>query len=87
VTWTAGLAVAGLGLWAWVAELVWWAGRERGALVDGFLFAAFTLFPIVLLRGVLTRVMRPGKQGWWSRFLVEGAGEEACSGWPAPAAR
>jgi serine/threonine protein kinase len=68
LTWTAGLTVAGLGLWAWVAELVWWAGRERGALVDGFLFAAFTLFPIVLLRGVLTRVMRPGKQGWWSRF-------------------
>jgi serine/threonine protein kinase len=68
VAWAARIAVSGLLLWAWVAELVWWSGSERGPLLDGLLFAAFTLFPIVLVRGVLTRVMRPGRKGWWSRF-------------------
>lgn len=68
ILWTAGLAASGLVVWAWVAELIWWAGRERGIVMDGILFAAFTLGPIVLMRGILTRILRPGKRGWWSGF-------------------
>jgi len=62
-----GLASAVL-LWVWRAALLWWSTRQRGPLVDGILFALLTLGPIVLLRGALTKVLRPGKTGWWSRL-------------------
>ncbi len=64
----ARIVVSGVLIMAWVSMATWWAGRERGPLVDGLLFALFTLVPIVMIRGALSKVMRPGKPGWWSRF-------------------
>jgi hypothetical protein len=55
-------------LWLWVEVLNWWSGTGRGMLLDGLLFAVLTLVPIVLVRGALSKVLRPGKRGWWSRF-------------------
>ncbi len=68
LTWAARLGAPAALFWGWVAALTWWSGTERGPLLDGLLFAVFTLVPIVLVRGALTRILRPGKQGWWSRF-------------------
>lgn len=66
--WTTKAAVSALVLWAWVAALTWWSGRERGPLVDGVLFALFTVGPVVMIRGALNQILRPGLKGWWSRF-------------------
>jgi serine/threonine-protein kinase len=68
LAWVARLGISAGLLWAWVRVLAWWAGPTRGPLLDGFLFALFTLVPIVLVRGGLTKLLRPGKSGWWSRF-------------------
>jgi hypothetical protein len=66
--WSARVLAAGVLLWIWRIALLWWSGRERGPLIDGILFALFTLVPIVIVRGALTKVLQPGKTGWWSRF-------------------
>jgi serine/threonine-protein kinase len=68
VAWSVRLAVSGALLWLWRLGLLWWSAHERGAVVDGILFALFTLVPIVVVRGALTKLLRPGKTGWWSRF-------------------
>jgi serine/threonine-protein kinase len=64
VLWTGGVVGTGL----WVAAWSWWANGSRGMIVDGLLFAALTLVPVVLLRNLFARLMRPGKRGWWSRL-------------------
>ena len=58
--------VVGAGLW--VLAWRWWAHASRGALVDGMLFAVLTLLPLVMLRTVFSRLLRPGKRGRWARF-------------------
>jgi hypothetical protein len=58
--------VVGAGLW--VAAWPWWAGTARGPVVDGLLFAVLTLVPVVLIRSLLARLLRPGRKGWWSRL-------------------
>jgi hypothetical protein len=37
-------------------------------LIDGILFAALTLYPVVLLRGQLARMLKPRRSGWWARL-------------------
>ena len=65
--WVLGVeGVVGVGLW--IAAWPWWAGHARGAVVDGLLFALLTLVPVVLLRNLFARLIRPAKKGWWSRF-------------------
>ncbi|HTL06284.1 MAG TPA: serine/threonine-protein kinase [Gemmatimonadales bacterium] len=58
--------VVGAGLW--VLAWRWWAHASRGALVDGLLFAVLTLLPLVMLRTLFSRLLRPGKRGRWARF-------------------
>src|ERR1041385_6977221 len=63
------LPIAGVGGGAlWVLAWRWWAGHSRGPIVDGLLFALLTLVPVVLLRGLFARLLRPGRKGWWSRL-------------------
>jgi serine/threonine-protein kinase len=59
-----GVLGAGIGIVAWK----WWAGQSRGPIVDGLLYALFTLVPVVLLRNLFARMLRPGKKGWWLRL-------------------
>lgn len=58
--------VVGAGLW--VVAWRWWAHASRGPILDGLLFAVLTLVPLVLLRTLFSRMLRPGKRGWWSRL-------------------
>jgi hypothetical protein len=58
--------VVGAGLW--VAAWRWWAHASRGPVLDGLLFAVLTLVPLVLLRTLFSRMLQPGKRGWWSKF-------------------
>jgi hypothetical protein len=57
---------------AWVLAAGWWIGASRGVVIDGILFALLTLFPVVLLRGLLGRLLTPGKgrfaRFWWRIF-------------------
>jgi len=58
--------VVGAGLW--VVAWRWWAHASRGPILDGLLFAVLTLVPLVLLRTLFSRILRPGKRGWWARL-------------------
>jgi serine/threonine-protein kinase len=63
-----GLAAAGVaGAGLWMVAWRWWDLVSRGPIVDGLLFAVLTLVPVVLLRSLFARMMRPGRKGWWSR--------------------
>ena len=63
------LPIAGVGGGAlWVLAWRWWAGHSRGPIVDGVLFALLTLAPVVPLRGLFARLLRPGRKGPWSRL-------------------
>jgi eukaryotic-like serine/threonine-protein kinase len=58
--------VVGAGLW--VAAWQWWAHTYRGPIGDGLLYALLTLVPVVLLRGLFARLLRPTRKGWWSKL-------------------
>ncbi len=60
----AGIVGAGF----WVAGFHWQMLIELGTVLNGLILAVFTLGPVVVLRGVLTRVLRPQGKGWWSRL-------------------
>ena len=60
------LGVAGAVLWGLAFR--WQMGVSLGPLLDGLILAAFTLVPVVLLRGAVGRMLRPGPAGWWSRL-------------------
>ncbi len=78
-----GAASGGL----WVVALSWWNLTSWGLIADALLFAVLTLVPVVLLRSIFARLMRPGRRGWWSRvwwkvmewkvFKVAGLGRSA----------
>jgi len=68
LVWLARIAGSGMLLWLWRLALLWWSASERGPLLDGILFALFTLVPVVLVRGLLGKLLRPGKAGRWSRL-------------------
>jgi hypothetical protein len=60
------LGVAGAALWGLAFR--WQMGASLGPLLDGLILAAFTLVPVVLLRGAVGRMLQPGPAGWWARM-------------------
>jgi serine/threonine-protein kinase len=60
------LGVTGAALWGLAFR--WQMGTSLGPVLDGLILAAFTLVPVVLLRGAVGRMLRPGPAGWWSRM-------------------
>ena len=53
---------------AWVYAVRWWNGTSRGLLLDGLLFAALTLIPVVPLRKLISSLWLPRRPGRWARF-------------------
>ncbi len=46
----------------------WQITFSLGWVLDGIIMAAFTLAPVIAVRAGISRMLRPGKKGWWSRF-------------------
>ena len=60
---------------AWIAGSALWVVLFRsqmtvtlGAVLDGLVMALLTIGPVVALRSVFARMLRPRGTGWWSRF-------------------
>jgi eukaryotic-like serine/threonine-protein kinase len=88
--WTRVAAVLGGGA-AWVFAVRWWDATSRGVLLDGLLFAALTLVPVVLLRKLIGSLWLPRRPGRWARlwwwvleWKVLGWAALGRSGRPAP---
>ncbi len=52
----------------WGLAFRWQITFSLGWVLDGIIMAAFTLAPVVAVRAGISRMLRPGRQGWWSRF-------------------
>ncbi|NOT07774.1 MAG: serine/threonine protein kinase [Gemmatimonadales bacterium] len=62
------LGVGGAASAAWVAAMLAWANISRGTIVGALLFALLSLVPVVLLRSVFAKLLRPSRRSWWGRF-------------------
>jgi hypothetical protein len=65
----AAMIIGGLlGAVLWAIGFRWQINFTLGPVLDGLIMALFTLAPVVALRGLFARLLRPGSRGWYSRF-------------------